>query len=74
MVQHCMVVVLRAIQDTNPSQVPVITADQPVYTLLKQIQWKYLNTFSEDSFVIIMGELHLEMNMLSFLGLMLHLI
>ena len=37
MVKHCMEVVQRTIQDINPSQVPVITADQPVYALLKQI-------------------------------------
>ena len=32
-----MVVVQRTIQDINFSQVPVITADQHVYALLKQI-------------------------------------
>ena len=37
MVKHCMVVVHRTIQDINPSQVPVITVDQPVYALRKQI-------------------------------------
>ena len=68
MVKHCMVVVQRTIQDINHSQVPVITADQPVYALLKQIQWKYPNTFGKDSFVIMMGGLHLEMAMLAVLG------
>ena len=29
--KHCMVVVLKTIQDINPSQVMVITANQPVY-------------------------------------------
>ena len=72
MVKHCMVVVQRTIQDINPSQVPMITADQPVYALLKQIQWKYPNTFGEDNFVIMMVRLHLEMAMLAVLGLILH--
>ena len=72
MVKHCMVVVQRTIQDMNPSHVPVITTDQPVYALLKQIQWKYPNTFGEGNFVIMMGRLHLEMAMLAVLGLMLH--
>ena len=67
-----MVVVQRTIQDINPSQVPVITADQTVYALLKQIQWKYPNMLGEDSFVIMMGGLHLEMAMLAVLGLMLY--
>ena len=59
-------------QDINPSKVPAITADQPVYMLLKQIQWKYPNMFGEDSFAIMMDWLHLEMAMLAVLGLMLH--
>ena len=66
-----IVVAKRTIRDINPSQDPVITADQAVYALLKQIQWKYTNTFGEDSFVIMMAGLHLEMVMLAVLGLML---
>ena len=71
-VKHYMVVVQRTIQDINPSQVLVITADLSVYALLKQIQWKYSNTFGKDSFAITMGGLHLEIAMLAVLGLMLH--
>ena len=67
-----MVVVQRTIQDINPSQVLVITADLSVYTLLKQIQWKYSNTFGKDSFAITMGGLHLEIATVAVLGLMLH--
>ena len=65
-------VVQRPIQDINPSQVLLITADQPVYALLKQIQWKYNNMFGKDSFITMMGGLHLEMAMLAVSGLMLH--
>ena len=72
MVKHCMVVLQRTNQDMNPSHVPVITTDQPVYALPKQIQWKYPNTFGEGNLVIMMSRLHLEMAMLTVLGLMLH--
>ena len=71
-VKHYMVVVQRTIQDINPSQVLVITADLSGYTLLKQIQWKYSNTFGKDSFAITMGGLHLEIATVAVLGLMLH--
>ena len=54
MLKYCMVVLQRTMQDINPSKVPAITADQPVYMLLKQIQWKYPNMFGEDSFAIMM--------------------
>lgn len=39
MVRHSMGVVKQVIQHLNPGQIPVITADQPLYALAKQIQW-----------------------------------
>ena len=69
MVKHCMEVIRKTVNDVNPNQIPVITADQPVYTLMKQVQWKYTCTFGEDQFVVMMGGLHLEMVMLAVLGL-----
>ena len=38
-VRHCMDKVKDAIAYLNPNQVPVITADQPIYALAKQVQW-----------------------------------
>ena len=38
MVRHCMDVIQNVI---HPCQIPIITADQPVYALEKRIQWVY---------------------------------
>ena len=45
----------------NQGQTPVTGMDQPIYTIGKQIQWKWRDTnFSEDKFVLVLGALHIE--------------
>ena len=70
MVKHRLTVIQNIVHKVNPGQIP-ITADQPVYALLKQIQWKLSNDFGEDAFIIMMGGLQIEMAMLHVLGLIL---
>lgn len=38
MIRHSMDVIRRSVQQVNPGQVPVITCDQPLYTIAKQSQ------------------------------------
>ena len=64
MIKHSMTIVQAAIQHLNPGQVPVLTADQPLFSLAKQIQWTWPNTFGENNFVIMLGGLHIEMAVL----------
>ena len=45
----------------NPSQVPVIAADQPIYSVAKQIQWYWPEQYGEDRLVIKFGGLHIEL-------------
>ena len=71
MVKHCMTVIQKVTHKVNPGQIRRITVDQPVYTLLKQIQWKFSNDFGEDSFITMVGGVHIEMAMLHILGLIL---
>ena len=68
MVAHCMRVIRKLIQLLNPMQIPVITGDQPVYALMKQIQWQFFNEFEEEHFFVGIGGLHIEMPMLSLIG------
>ena len=58
-VNHCMTQVKKIIEHFNPGQSMVITADEPVYALLKQNQLMFPEKF-EDSFYK-MGDLHIEM-------------
>ena len=54
MVKHYMTVIQKVVHKVNPGPI-LITTDQPVYTLLKQMQWKFSNDFGEDAFIIMMG-------------------
>ena len=60
-VKHSMDKVRDAISHLNPDQVPVITADQPIYALAKQVQWHWPDKYGEDKFVVMFGGLHIEM-------------
>ena len=60
MMAHGLKVICEAVQKLNPGQIPVITADQPLFALLKILQWQN-PLYSEDKVVIILGGLHIEM-------------
>ena len=60
-----------AISHLNPNQVPVITADQPIYPLAKQVQWHWPDRYGEDRFVVMFDGLHIEMAAFRSLGTLL---
>ena len=68
MMAHTMKLSARAIQHLHTSQIPVITMDQSLYSIAKQIQWTWSDTFWEDKFLVVMGGLHIEMNMMKLPG------
>ena len=45
-----------------------MTVDQPFYALAKEIQWPKSNYFGEYCFLVMMGDLHIEMNFLKCIG------
>ena len=47
---------------------PIITVDQPLYTLAKQIQWSWPASHGDDQFAVMFGGLHIEMAALKALG------
>ena len=59
MLQHGMNIVSKLTEKLNPGQIPVITGDQPIFAIMKQIQWQEPK-YSEDKFVILVGGLHVE--------------
>ena len=67
MIKHAMTIIKDAIEHLNPGQIPVVTMDQPLYSLAKQIQWTWPQ-LSEENFIIMLGGLHIEMATLSMLG------
>ena len=67
-VKHSMDVVRKAAQHLNAGQTPVVTFDQPLYAIVKQIQWRWPEMYGEDKFVVMLGDLHIEMAALMTLG------
>ena len=63
-----MGIVKNAVDNLNPGQVPIITVNQPLYTLCKQIQWRWPERYGEDHFIVMFGGLHIEVNALKVLG------
>lgn len=64
MLRHSLDITKAAVQYLNPGQIPILTADQPLFAILKEIQWTWPATHGEDRFVIMFGGLHIEMGML----------
>ena len=68
MIKHSMDVVRNAVEYLNPGQTPVVTFDQPLFALVKEIQWKWPQDYGEEKFVVLFGGLHIEMAALKTLG------
>ncbi|KAK3747349.1 hypothetical protein QZH41_019686, partial [Actinostola sp. cb2023] len=64
MIRHSMDVVKKALEILNPGQVPVVTFDQPLYAIAKNIQWSWPESHGENQFVVMFGGLHIEMTAL----------
>ena len=70
-IKHAMKKIREGVEFLNPGQVPVLTADQPLYALAKQIQWYWPDEYGEDKYVIMFGGLHIKMTALKSIGSML---
>ena len=68
MMHHSMHVIQQAIEHVNPGQVPVITVDQQLFAVCKEIQWTWPEKYGEDKFVMILGGLHIAMPTMKVLG------
>ena len=70
-VKHVMDKIREIVAFLNPSQVPIIAADQPIYAVAKKVQWHWPEFYGEDKFVIMFGGLHIEMAALKSIGTLL---
>ena len=68
MIRHSMSVVRKAVQFLNPGQIPVVTFEQTLYAIAKQVKWNWPEQFGEDQFVEMLGGLHIEMAAFKALG------
>ena len=68
MIRHSMDMIKKAVHELNPTQIPVITLDQPLYSIAKMIQWNWPDIHGEKHFVTVLGGLHIEMAALNVIG------
>ena len=68
MIYHGMNVIIAVSNFLNPGQTPIMTVDQPLFTLAKKIQWKFPDTHGENKFVVMLGAMHTEKMVLEMLG------
>ena len=68
MVRHLMDLIMDITSKVNNGQAAVITADQPVYAIAKNLQWKFPKVYGEDHLVIMLGGLHIEMAIATMIG------
>ena len=54
----------------NSSQIFVDESGQPVYRLLKELQWRFSNGFGPEKYFWLFGSLHLEKLILLLCGLL----
>ena len=60
-IKHAMNKIKENTHYLNADQIPVVTADQPLFALAKQIRWQWPEFYGEDKFIIMFGGLHIEM-------------
>ncbi|KAJ8396485.1 hypothetical protein AAFF_G00017910 [Aldrovandia affinis] len=58
--KHPMELTMQGTEFLNPGQTSVLSADQPLYAIIKLLQWQYPDTLGEDKLVAMMGALHIE--------------
>ena len=68
MVRHSLDVIKKLVDITNPGQSPVVTVDQPVFAIAKNVQWKWPLEYGEAKIVMMFGGLHIELAVLKTLG------
>ena len=68
MIAHAINVISLAVKHLNPSQIPVVAFDQPLFALAKQIHWSVGGAYGESHVVVMLGGLHIEMAAFKALG------
>ena len=66
--KHAMELTMQGTEFLNPGQTSVLGADQPLYAIIKLIQWQFPDALGEDNLVVIMGALHIEDKMHLMIG------
>ena len=61
---HCMNIISNTINTLNPGQIPVDTADQPIFALTKELMIRFPDKFGPDKYFCLFGSLPIEKSLL----------
>ena len=67
MLKHALKIITSLVHKVNPGQTIIVACDQPIFKVIKQIQWKTAE-FNEQRLIPMFGGLHLEMGIFSVIG------
>ena len=65
MIYHAMVLIQKQVECLNPGEIPIMTVGQPRFAIAKEIQWLKPDCLGEDKFVVMTGDLHIEMALMN---------
>lgn len=68
MVAHAFKIIESVTNHLNPGQVSVITCDQPLYAISKQLQYSEPDLYGMNKFVLMFAGMHIEMTALKCIG------
>lgn len=68
MVKHAMNLAVNLTIYLNSNQIPIFCADQPLYALVKLVQWNWPDLYSERQFVALFAPFHIEQSFLRVIG------
>ena len=63
-----MNIISDTINTLNPGQIPVDTADQPIFALIKELIIRFPNKFGPDKYFCLFGPLHIDKSWLIICG------
>ena len=61
---HCMNIISNTIHTLNPGQIPVDTADQPIFALTKELMIRFPDKFVPHKYFCLFGSLHIKKSLL----------
>ena len=65
---HCMNVISSTISSLNPGQIPVDTANQPIFALTKELMIRFPDKLGPNKYFCLFGSLHIETSLLIICG------
>ena len=65
MIHYAMLLIHQQTEYLNPGQTPIMTADQPLFALAKEIQWLKPDVLGENKLLVLMGDLYTEMTFMT---------